>query len=618
MARVYELTTPLGKDVLLFRFLRGREALARLSAFDLSALSTRSDIAPGALLGKSVSVKVELGGGGFRYLHGYVTRFSQEAMVGRYHQYRFTVHPWLWFLTRTSDCRIFQDKTVPDIVKQIFGKHPTAAFEDGLTGTYARREYCVQYRETDFDFVSRLMEEEGMYYYFEHSESRHVLKMVDSYAGHKALEGKASIAFYPPGKQVRVDEEFIHEWTFAQSIQPGVVELDDYDFTRPRMDLKVKARVLQPHDAADYEWFDAPGEYKESELGERLARARADEFHSEFDQALAACNVRELAVGRLFTLTPAPRRDQEREYLIVAADYDLRDNAYETSPEEPTSYRCGFTALPSRQQFRPARATPRPIVRGPQTAVVVGPPGEEIWTDQYGRVKVLFHWDRHGQRDQNASCWMRVSYPWAGQGWGAVSIPRIGQEVIVDFLEGDPDQPIITGRVYNADNMPPYALPGSGVISGIKSDTHKGQGYNEISLDDTAGKEKITIHGQYDMNTTIEHDQTNLIRNHRSSTIESGNDALTVSSGTRTVTVKGDTSLTVQAGNRTVSVTGGDYSATSTSGAVFIKGATQITLQCGGSTIQMDPAKIVLNSGSGQLVLDASGATLKGALVKIN
>jgi type VI secretion system secreted protein VgrG len=233
MARVFELATPLGKDVLLFWTLRGREELARMSVFDLSALSTRSDIVPADLLGRSLTVKVELRGGGFRYLNGYVTRFAQEAMVGRYYHYRITVHPWLWFLTRTTDCRIFQEKTVPEIVKEVFGDHPAAAFEDALTGTYPRREYCVQYRETDFAFVSRLMEEEGIYYYFEHSETRHILKMVDSNACHKALDDKASIAFYPPGKQVRVDEEFIHEWTFAQNIQPGVVALDDHDFTKP-------------------------------------------------------------------------------------------------------------------------------------------------------------------------------------------------------------------------------------------------------------------------------------------------------------------------------------------------------------------------------------------------
>ncbi|HVQ77990.1 MAG TPA: type VI secretion system tip protein TssI/VgrG [Candidatus Binatia bacterium] len=429
MARLFELTTPLGKDVLLFRAMRGREELARLSEFEVSALSVRSDITAGGLLAQSVTVKVELQNGGYRCFNGLVTRFAQGGMVGRYYHYRMTLSPWLWFLTRTADCRIFQEMTIPEIVKQVFADHPVEVLDDGLTGHYARRDYCVQYRETDFDFVSRLMEEEGMYYYFVHRDGQHALRLVDAYSGHKALEHKASIAYYPPGMQVRVDEELIHAWTSTLSIQPGVVALDDYDFTRPKVDLAVKARLLRRHERADYEWFDSPGRYRDTDDGERYVRARIEEFHAQFDRAEARCNVREVAVGHLFTLTGAPRPDDAREYLIVAADYDLRDNAYETSPEEPASYHCTFTALDSRQQFRPARITPRPVMRGPQTAAVVGPEGEEIWTDRYGRVKVQFHWDRYGQRDENSSCWIRVSHPWAGHGWGAVAIPRIGQEM---------------------------------------------------------------------------------------------------------------------------------------------------------------------------------------------
>jgi type VI secretion system secreted protein VgrG len=576
MARLFELKTPLEPGTLLFRALRGREELGRLSEFELSALSTRSDIAPRDLLGKHVTVRVELRTGGYRYLDAYVTRFAHGDMVGRYYHYRLGLHPWLWFLTRTADCRIFQQKTVPEIIQEIFAEHP-AAVEYELTGEYAPREYCVQYRETDFDFVSRLMEEEGIYYYFEHTDGRHVLRLADLNTRHKALDNKATIAFYPPGKQVRVDEEFIHAWAFTQSIRPGMVTLDDYDFTKPRVDLEVKARRLQRHELASYEWYDFPGRYRETGEGERYARARVDEFHSEFDRAAAECNVREIAVGRLFTLSPAPRPDQERQYLIVSAQYDLRDNAYESSTEEPATYHCSFTALQSGQQFRSARITPRPVMPGPQTAEVVGPAGEEIWTDKYGRVKVQFHWDREGRRDENSSCWVRVSHPWAGKGWGGVAIPRIGQEVIVDFVEGDPDHPMITGRVYNADNMPPYALPGRAVVSGIKSNSTKGGGgYNEISLDDTKSKEGVVIHAQYDMSTTVEHDDSQTVHNNRTIVVD----------GTHHETITKDTTILVTEGKETNTVNK-EIAISSQTAHIYITAATEIKLQVGSSKLHM-------------------------------
>jgi len=587
MARMIELTTPLGKD-LLFRSLRGREELGRPSEFELSALATRGDINPSDLLGKTVTVKLELLKGGFRYFNGHVTRFAQGDTVGRYYEYRMTVRAWLWFLTRTTDCRIFQEKTVPEIIKEVFADHKMAVFEDGLTATYSQREYCVQYRETDFAFVSRLMEEEGIFYYFEHSDGKHTLKLVDSDSGYKKLE-KASIAYYPPGRALHGDEEYIQTFRQDQRIQPGTVALHSFDCFKPKADLGVKAKNVQQHEHADYEIFDYAGDYIRADHGDHYVRLRVDELHSEFDRADAECNVREIAIGRLFDLTNAPRRDQEREYLIVGAEWELQNNTYETNTDEDAIYRCTMTVLQSRQQFRPARTTPRPTMGGPQTAVVVGPAGDEIYCDKHGRVKVQFHWDRYGKRDENSSCWVRVSQPWAGKDWGTVSIPRIGQEVVVDFLEGDPDQPLITGRVYNGDNMPPYVLPAAAVVSGIKTKTHKGAGYNEISLDDTKGKEKVTIHAQYDMATTAKHDQT----------ITIGNDQTVKVGAKRTVTVGGADKLDVT-GSETISV----------SGAIKITSPVSITLEVGGSQIKISPGSIDITS-SGPI-------TVKGAVVKVN
>ena len=554
MARQIELTTPLGKDVLLFRAMQAREELGRLSEFDLSALSTRGDIGPSELLSKNVTVKLELRGGGFRYFNGYVTRFAQGGMVGRYYQYRMIVRSWLWFATRTADCRIFQEKTVPDIIKEVFADHPVAVFEDGLTGKYAKRTYCVQYRETDFNFVSRLMEEEGIYYYFDHQDGRHVLKLVDSDSGHKALEHKATIAYYPPGKEIRADEEYIHAWTFDQNIQPGNLTLTDYDFTKPKADLTVKAKLVEKHERADYEIFDYPGEYVKTDDGEHYARARVDELHSAFDRAEAECNVREIAVGRTFNFTNAPRRDQEREYLIVGAQYQLRDNAYETSTEEGAAYHCQFNVLQRRQQFRPARITPEPKVSGPQTAVVVGPAGEEIWTDKHSRVKVQFHWDRYGKKDENSSCWIRVATQWAGGTWGVVAIPRIGQEVIVDFLEGDPDQPIITGRVYNADQMPPYTLPANATQTGIKSRSSKGGGaanFNEFRFEDKKGSEQVFLHAEKNQDIEVENDETHWVGHDRKKTID--HDETTHVKHDRTETVDNNETITIGV-NRTEQV----------------------------------------------------------------
>jgi len=551
MARQIELTTPLGKDVLLFRAMHAREELGRLSEFDLSALSTRSDIASAEILSKNVTVKLELTSGGFRYFNGYVTRFSQGGMVGRYYQYRMIVRSWLWFATRTADCRIFQEKTVPDIIKEVFADHPVAVFEDGLTGKYSKRTYCVQYRETDFNFVSRLMEEEGIYYYFDHQDSRHVLKLVDSNSTHKALEHKATIAYYPPGKEIRADEEFIHACTFAQNIKPGNVAHTDFDFTKPKADLTTKAKLIAKHERADYEIFDYPGEYAQSDDGDRYARARVDELHSEFDRGELECNVREIAVGRTFTFSNAPRRDQEHEYLIVGAQYQLEDNAYESSSDEGASYHCQFTVQQRRQQFRPARITPVPKVSGPQTAMVVGAGGEEIWTDKYGRVKVQFHWDRYGKKDENSSCWIRVSNPWAGGNWGGMAIPRIGQEVVVDFLEGDPDQPIITGRVYNADQMPPYDLPASKTQTGIKSRSSPGGGaanFNEIRLEDKKGSEQLFLHAEKNQDIEVEKDETHWVGQDRKKTID--RDETTHVKHDRTETVDNNETITIH-GNRT-------------------------------------------------------------------
>ena len=521
MPRLMDIVTPLGPDVLRFHSMHAREELGRLGSYQIELLSEKKDLDFDKLLGQNVTVKLLLPSEQTRHFNGFVTRIAQGGRYGRYYRYSATVNTWLWFLTRTTDCRIFQEMTVPKIIEKVFADHGVADFEFNLTGTYRTWTYCVQYRETDFNFISRLMEEEGIYYFFRHTEGHNTAVFVDSTSKHEVTEGYEKLKFVSPEQVVRAEMERITSWDVGREIQPGVYVHDDYDLERPSVDLMTKKALPRTYKPSDYEVYDYPGHYLQKADGENYAHVRIDEYGTQFETARAATNAMGVCVGSLFTLETNPREDQNREHLVVAARYDLQSGEHEaTGSGIATEFRCSFVAMSSAQQYRARRETPKPFVQGPPTAVVVGPAGDEIYTDKYGRVKVQFHWDRYGKKDENSSCWVRVSSPWAGKGWGAVHTPRIGQEVIVDFLEGDPDQPIITGRVYNAENPPPFGFPGGAVISGTKSDTHKGGGFNEMSLDDTAGKERVFIHGQYNMDTVIEHDQTSTIHNNRTDRVD--------------------------------------------------------------------------------------------------
>jgi type VI secretion system secreted protein VgrG len=556
MARVMEITTPLGADVLLFHTMHGREDLSRVAEYRLDLLSLKDDVNIDQILGKTVTVKLALDDGGTRYFNGYVTRFSQGSKYGKYRRYYATVHPWMWFMSRTADCRIFQEKTVPEIIKAVFADHPTSSFKDECTGSYRKWTYCVQYRETDLNFVCRLMEQEGMYFYVTHADGKHTLVLADSYSGHTAFQ-KKPVPFIAPEDISRGDIENITAWNLTREIQPGVYVHDDYDFERPSVDLQTKKVVSQGNPPSPYEMYDYPGEYLQKKEGEALVAARMDEYAAQFETAQGVTNAKNMKVGSLFTLERAPRADQNREHLVVSATYDLEYNDYESMLDRSgTEYRCTFVAMSSKQQFRPQRLTPKPFVQGPQTAVVVGPAGDEIYTDKYGRVKVLFHWDRVGEKakDENSSCWVRVSHPWAGKAWGVIAIPRIGQEVIVDFLEGDPDEPIITGRVYNAEQMPPYALPANKTQTGIKTRSSKEgtpDNFNEIRFEDLKGSEQLFIHAEKNQDIEVENDETHWVGHDRKKTID--NDETTHVKHDRTETVDNNETITIHA-NRTETV----------------------------------------------------------------
>ncbi len=515
------ITTPLEDDVLLLHVMTMTEKLGRVFTMDLELLSATENINFEDLLGQKVTIRLDISEDEQRFFNGHVSRFSQSGNQGSFAVYKATVHPWLWFLTRTSDCCIFQQKTVPDIIKEVFRRHGFTDFEERLSGSYRTWEYCVQYRETDFNFVSRLMEQEGIYYYFKHEEEKHTLILSDAYSSHEPVPGYESIPYYPPDDSSVRDEESISNWYISKQVQPGIYALNEYDFKRPKANLEVNSNIAREHSASDFEVYDYPGEYVESTEGDSYVRTRIEELHAQYEQAQGQGDARGIMCGGLFELSEHPREDQDREYLVVAATHTIYSDAFESgSGGGGSTYSNSFSVIDSQTSFRPERITPKPMVQGPQTAMVVGPAGEEIYTDEHGRVKLQYHWDRYGLSDENSSCWIRVSQVHAGKGFGGIDTPRIGEEVIVEFLEGDPDRPIITGRVYNGDNAPPGDLPGASMVSGMKSNsTPGGGGNNAIMLDDTKGNEGLNTNAQYNMDTTVGNDQTNTINNNRTTSV---------------------------------------------------------------------------------------------------
>jgi len=547
------LKSPLPAADLLFESMTSSDALSSLGETQLNLLSPKSDLKPEDLLGKAVTVTVQLRDDAKRHFNGFVSRFGAGRHQGRYFAYQATVNPWLWFLTRTSDCRIFQDLTVPDIVKKVFEDHGIAKFEFKTFRTYRKWVYCVQYRESDYNFVARLLEHEGIYWYFEHGDGQHKLILVDSQSAHDAAKSCESLPFIELGADTGPDTDCVSEWRFSQEVRTGKVALTSYDFERPSTDLKVDAKKERKYTMSDYEVFDFDGDYIQKSDGKQLADDHMDELQTPFQALHGASNAQGIEVGRLLTLTKHPRADQNAQYLITSLHVSAHVDAYE-SGNAAGDFRCDFSAIPAAQQFRPTRRTPKPFVQGPQTAVVVGPAGEELFTDKYGRVKLHFHWDRYSRKDEKSSCWVRVSHPWAGKNFGVVQVPRIGQEVVVDFLEGDPDQPIITGRVHNAEQMPPWDLPANATQSGILTRSSKGGGYgnaNAIRFEDKKGSEQLWIHAEKNQDIEVENDETHWVGHDRKKTID--NDETTHVKHDRTETVDNNETITIH-GNRTETV----------------------------------------------------------------
>ncbi|AWV01458.1 type VI secretion system tip protein VgrG [Burkholderia sp. JP2-270] len=510
MNRVFTLDSPHGDD-LKFHTLDGSDELGRLFEFRIEALADSHSLSLKDMLGKPVTVRIEQQNQSTRYLNGIVARASLAGRrAERYYGYELVVRPWLWLATRRSDCRIFQNKTVPEIVQEVLSTYGFP-IENHLAESYVPREYCVQYNETDAAFVSRLMEFEGIYYWFRHAEDTHTLMLSDAMSSHAALPGYETIPYIARDRTAIADEEHIDGWLPAQEVSVGKHQTTDYDYTKPRADLSSQKVDPRGHDHDSFASFEWPGGYRDDAPGAHYSRVRLEEQQAEHERASADTDVRGAAPGYLFTLAHCPRADQNREYLIVRCQYRFQENAYASDQgAEAVVHQTMMLVQPSSLPFRSSRETPRPRTNGPQTATVVGPPGEEIWTDQYGRVKLQFRWDRYGQSNQDSSCWVRVSSPWAGGGFGGVQIPRVGDEVVVDFLNGDPDEPIVTGRVYNGEKMPPWGLPGSATQSGLLSRSSPGgttEHANAFRFEDKKGAEQLWMHAErnFDAETEADH-----------------------------------------------------------------------------------------------------------------
>ena len=515
--RLLRLDTPLGDDVLLIQRIAGKEGLGQLFSFDLELLSEKKhDIDLNGIVGQNVTVRLQLEAGGERFFNGVVSSFVQTA-VGRaasdeiYSSYRATVVPWLWLLTRTANCRIFQEKTVPDILMDIFGEYGFSGFVDNkLTGSYPTWEYCVQYRETAFNFVSRLMEQEGIYYYFSHEDGKHMLVLCDSAGAHQPFPGYATIPFRPT-RENAASTGSLHDWAIGKTLQPVKFAHTDYNFKKPRTPMLEDpfswphSDIQRPYQHADLEVFDYPGEFVLGPEGDQYAKMRIEELQAYHEVGSGNGDTRGIAPGSTFTLKNNLRGDQNRAYLVVAASYSGSVAEYATGKTGgDDEFACSFSAVPADTPFRAPRNTPKPTIQGAQTAIVVGPSGEEIFTDEFGRVKVQFHWDREHHYDATSSCWIRVAQTWAGKKWGAVFTPRVGQEVVVSFLEGDPDQPLIVGSVYNQDQAQHYKQPDHKTRSSIKSNSTKGgTGHNEVRFEDLKGKEQLYLHAQRNMDVRV-------------------------------------------------------------------------------------------------------------------
>ena len=626
--RLLSLTTPLGTDVLIPTALEGTEGLSELFAFTLEAASTDTGLTADRLLGKGVTLKIRRPDADPRIVNGIVAAFAAgDRTLDGMRRYRLVLRPKLWLLTRTADCRIFQNQTVPQIADTLLSEGGiTDIKKRGLNGTHSARDYCVQYRETDCDFLARLWAEEGIYFYFEHQDGQHTLVLSDSTAGYGDCLDKA-VQHAPPDTS---DTIAVQQWRVADHFSSGKVTLRDTNFEQPTTDLTAATTTVLSNAAFKaWELFDYPGDYIRKGDGTTLSRTRMEEVEARYRLAKGSATYRGFMPGAKITMAKHEvAAEQGQSYVLAQVHHEAADRTHLGRQEQPAFYRNRFTALPAATPFRPPPVLRRPLIPGPQTATVVGPSGEEIYCDKYGRIRVQFPWDRLGKNDETSSCWIRVGQWIAGATWGSQFVPRVGMEVIVVFLDGDPDRPLVVGTVYNGQNMPPYTLPDNKTQSGIKtrsSSQGSAKTFNELRFEDKTGSELVYMHAQKDFTRavvnddtlTVQHDQTLTIKNNRTETVQDGNETVTVSKGNRTLTVGGNDTTEVTRGNYTVKLSAGNATHQCEAGSITLQAAQSITLKVGSNAITVDQSGIALTALQITLKADAK-IQATGAMVNVD
>lgn len=601
------VTTPLGENKLLLKAINGEEQISGLFHFQLEMVSEDQKLDFSGIVGKNVTVTLLLNDGTKRYINGIVGRFKQENSNVRLTTYYADLYPWFWLLTKTRDCRIFQNKSVPQIIKSVFDDLEFKDYRDGLKNTYPSLDYCVQYDESAFDFVSRLMEDAGIFYFFEHEEGKHTLVLADDADAHKTCPGLKEARYMQSSVQ-HTDDHAITRCSIEEQVVTGKFALDDFNFETPSTDLIIEASG----DGGQMRIYEYPGGFLKKGDGETRAKLRLEACEQPAKTLRGEGYVRAFIAGFKFDLKNHYRADANQAYVLRSVSIAATQESYTNS----------FEAFPASVPFRPQRVTPKPLIVGTQTAIVVGKSGEEIWTDKYGRIKVQFHWDQQGKNDENSSCWIRVNYGWAGKQWGSIFLPRIGQEVIVSYLEGDPDRPLVTGAVYNAQQVVPYTLPADQTKSTIKSNTSKGgQGFNEIRFEDKKDSEEMYFHAQKDQLIKVLNNRTKEVDKNEKNTIK----------GTRDQTVTGNETHTDEAnfthkvtGNYELKVTGN--LTIDVTGSVTVKSAqsmsheTQMSMtNKAGMSLTNEAQLAITNKGQASNTVESSGiTTVKGALVKVN
>jgi type VI secretion system secreted protein VgrG len=658
--RPLSVKTPLGDDVLLLVGVNGREAVSELFRFDFDLLALNgADIAFDKLLGQKVSARIRLQESATRYVAGIVSRVVQGGRDEIFTSYRIEVVPQLWLLTRRKQSRIFQALAVPDILKKVL-MGLDVAYE--LQGTFEPREYCAQYRESDFDFASRLMEEEGIYYFFKHTSAGSTLVLANTPQSHPDAT-PATVNYEEISGGNRPDDR-VYAWEKSQELRSGKVTLWDSNFELPYKNLEATKTIVESVQAGTVthklkvggndklELYDYPGGFANRFDGvDRGGGERAADLQKTFQDNTRTADIRmqqEATPGIAIhgrsscpQLIAGFRVELERHfnadgtYVITANEHHAKLQwDYRSAAEtHEFHYDNSFTCIPLALPFRPPRVTPVPRVYGAQTALVVGPAGEEIFTDKYGRIKVQFPWDREGKKDGDTSCWLRVATPWAGKQWGAIHIPRVGHEVLVDFVDGDVDHPIVVGSLYNADQMPPYTLPANKTQSGVKSRSSLQGGaanYNELRFEDKKGSEQLLIHAEKDQTIEVEHDESHWVGHDRTKkidhdeTVTIGHDETVTIDNNRCVTItKGDDTLTIKMGNASTSIK---------TGKSETEALQSIELKVGQSSVKLDQSGVTIKGMNiqveGQVSVSVKGLTtqvnadtmltLKGALTMIN